>query len=108
MDPTAQPLIPRSELWEWQHQGLCRTRGPELFFHPEGERGPARRRRQEEAKKLCAACPVLDPCREHALRVGEPYGIWGGMTEEERVAHLNGEDASSRDPGEDEVTELVS
>lgn len=23
-------------------------------------------------------------CREHALKVGEPYGVWGGLSESER------------------------
>ena len=26
-----------------------------------------------------------DACREHALRHNEPYGIWGGLTEEQRA-----------------------
>lgn len=25
-------------------------------------------------------------CRSHALAVREPYGVWGGLTEEEREA----------------------
>jgi WhiB family redox-sensing transcriptional regulator len=58
-----------------------------VFFHPEGERGPARRRRDDAAKAVCATCPVLRQCREHALTVREPYGVWGGMTEQEREEH---------------------
>lgn len=79
---------PVAEQWEWQFEGLCRTVSPELFFHPEGERGSARRRRDERAKRLCLQCPVLDPCRAHALSAREPYGVWGAMTEEERSAIL--------------------
>ncbi|OLT20565.1 hypothetical protein BJF81_04655 [Ornithinimicrobium sp. CNJ-824] len=75
---------PVAALWEWQFQGLCRTTNPDIFFHPEGERGPSRRRREARAKAICAQCPVLRECREHALAVHEPYGVWGGMTEEER------------------------
>ena len=55
-----------------------------MFFHPAGERGKARRTRIETAKAVCAACPVLQACREHALAVREPYGIWGGLDESER------------------------
>lgn len=77
---------PIAELWQWQQLGLCRTMNPELFFHPEAERGPSRLARIERAKTICAQCPVLPECREHALRVREPYGIWGGLTEEERAA----------------------
>jgi WhiB family redox-sensing transcriptional regulator len=27
---------------------------------------------------------VIAQCRTHALAVGEPYGIWGGLSESER------------------------
>lgn len=60
----------------------------ETFFHPEGERGPTRRERDEAAQAVCLTCPVLQRCREHALRVREPYGVWGAMTEDERTAYL--------------------
>ncbi len=75
---------PLMELWEWQYKGLCREADPEIFFHPEGERGGTRRRRDEAAKAICARCPVIMECRTHALSVQEPYGVWGGLTEDER------------------------
>jgi WhiB family redox-sensing transcriptional regulator len=34
---------------------------------------------------------VLRQCREHALAVREPYGVWGGLTEDEREAIYAGE-----------------
>jgi len=77
---------PVAELWEWQLGGACRSASPDVFFHPEGERGPARRDRDDAAKAVCLACPVLESCREHALRVREPYGVWGAMTACEREA----------------------
>ncbi|MCE0486356.1 WhiB family transcriptional regulator [Ornithinimicrobium sediminis] len=86
MAEVARQPGPVAELWEWQYRGLCRTVSPEVFFHPEGERGPARRRRDERAKQVCRQCPVLEQCREHALQVREPYGVWGAMTESEREA----------------------
>lgn len=82
---------PIADLWEWQLDGSCRRENPDVFFHPEGERGPARRDRDRAAKALCLDCPVLQRCREHALKVREPYGVWGGMTEHERVAVYVGE-----------------
>ncbi|ANS80454.1 Sporulation regulatory protein WhiD [Serinicoccus hydrothermalis] len=85
---------PVADLWEWQFEGACRTTSPEVFFHPEGERGPARRRRDERAKQVCGGCPVLEQCRTHALTVREPYGVWGGMTEEERAEHYEQVDAA--------------
>jgi len=75
---------PVADLWEWQFDGACRRESPDVFFHPDGERGPSRRNRDSAAKAVCLTCPVLASCREHALRVREPYGVWGGMTEYER------------------------
>ncbi len=77
---------PVFDLWEWQFEGSCRGEDPDVFYHPEGERGPSRRNRDSAAKAVCLNCPVLQKCREHALRMREPYGVWGGMTEHEREA----------------------
>jgi WhiB family transcriptional regulator, redox-sensing transcriptional regulator len=75
---------PVSEDWDWQMRGSCRGVDSTVFFHPEAERGPARLAREEAAKAVCRACPVLARCREHALTVQEPYGIWGALGESER------------------------
>ncbi|WP_156741368.1 WhiB family transcriptional regulator [Occultella aeris] len=82
---------PVMDLWEWQYEGACREVGTEQFFHPEGERGSSRRRRDADAKAVCAACPVIRQCREHALRVREPYGVWGGLSEDDRAVILANE-----------------
>ncbi len=44
--------------------------------------------REEAAKRVCARCPVVMPCRAHALAVREPYGVWGGMSAAERDEEL--------------------
>lgn len=36
------------------------------------------------AKAICRVCPVREECLETALAIKEPYGIWGGLTEQER------------------------
>jgi WhiB family redox-sensing transcriptional regulator len=77
--------VPTLDLWEWQEQGACQEADSRLFFHPEAERGPARRKRASAALAFCARCPVMRECREHGLKVREPYGIWGGLTEEDRT-----------------------
>ncbi|AEI10171.1 WhiB family transcription regulator [Corynebacterium resistens DSM 45100] len=79
---------PTSSFWEWQLKGSCRGADSSIFFHPDGERGRARAMREQRAKAICNTCPVIEACRSHALSVGEPYGIWGGMTESERDAIL--------------------
>lgn len=76
--------MPLMEVYEWQYQGACRGADPEIFFSPESERGPRRRAREARAKEYCARCPVVEQCLEHALKVKEPYGVWGGLTTRER------------------------
>ncbi|HEX4224490.1 MAG TPA: WhiB family transcriptional regulator [Pseudonocardiaceae bacterium] len=79
---------PVAEVWDWQLRASCRDAETDMFFHPEHERGDVKQRREERAKAACRTCPVLERCRQHALAVHEPYGIWGGMTARERSAEL--------------------
>lgn len=74
--------------WDWQMHAACRGIDTSMFFHPENERGPSRVRREMRAKAVCAACPVIDNCRTWALAAREPYGVWGGLSVEEREALL--------------------
>lgn len=55
----------------------CRDVDPDMFFPHAGQS-------HDEAKAICAACPVLDVCRDHAIR-HERWGIWGGTSERERM-----------------------
>ena len=74
--------------WEWQADAACRGMDSSGFFHPAEERNEARRRRIAAAKAICGQCPAKEACLEHALRVREPYGIWGGLSEDERASVL--------------------
>lgn len=76
--------MPIQETYEWQYEGACRDQDPDTFFSPDAERGPRRRAREAAAKALCAVCPVIEQCRNHALTVREPHGVWGGLTISER------------------------
>lgn len=67
---------------EWTHQAACRDEDPELFF-PISEVGPGARQ-VEQAKAVCARCPVRMQCLEFALENGLADGIFGGMTGDER------------------------
>jgi WhiB family redox-sensing transcriptional regulator len=80
---------PNADVWDWQLLGSCRGADPNIFFHPEGERGPAREAREKAAKQICGTCPVRVTCAEHALAVREPYGVWGGLSEDEREAIIS-------------------
>jgi WhiB family redox-sensing transcriptional regulator len=75
---------PLASHWDWQLLGACRDADSALFFHPDNARGGERSRREAAAKQVCGSCVVRTECREHALRVREPYGVWGGLSETER------------------------
>jgi WhiB family redox-sensing transcriptional regulator len=81
---------PALDQWEWQVHGACTSADTEMFFHPDGERGPSRSGRETAAKAVCATCPVLARCRTHALEAREPYGVWGGLSEADREQILGG------------------
>ena len=68
----------------WHSNAACRRDEAGLFFAPSKEPTAARLAREEHAKRVCARCPVLLSCREHALLQPEPYGVWGGLTAAER------------------------
>ncbi|MFE0457992.1 WhiB family transcriptional regulator [Kitasatospora sp. NPDC058965] len=73
-----------SEENPWHTLAACRRDEAGLFFAPSKEPTAARLAREEHAKQVCAGCPVLLACREHALAQPEPYGVWGGLTAAER------------------------
>jgi len=83
-------LVEPGRVDDWETRSVCSRGDDTLFFHPEGERGATRRARAEEAKAICRSCPVMMECRAKALRTREPYGTWGGMSEDERAAVLAG------------------
>lgn len=66
----------------WTDRAACRGEDPELFY-PVSAAGPALVQ-VDEAKTICATCPVTEDCLAWALRAGEPAGVWGGTTPEER------------------------
>jgi hypothetical protein len=38
------------------------------------------------ARAVCSGCRGLIQCGDHALRVGEPMGVWGGLDPAQRRA----------------------
>ncbi len=57
----------------------CTTADPDLFFPEDGDTFSERR-----AKMICAGCPVRAMCLAGAIERSEPYGIFGGLSAEER------------------------
>jgi WhiB family redox-sensing transcriptional regulator len=69
----------------WQVRAACRGPHAAVFFPPAHfERKDEKLQREHRAKSICATCPVREPCLEYALRIREPHGIWGGLSELER------------------------
>lgn len=69
---------------DWRNKAACRTEDPELFFPA----GATCARQITEAKSVCHRCPVTADCLRWAMDTGQHYGIWGGLSEEERLVLL--------------------
>ncbi|WP_405883246.1 WhiB family transcriptional regulator [Streptomyces sp. NBC_01136] len=78
-----RPAAP-AEAWEWQRLAACRGMDSDVFFSPTGERGAERRRREDRARSVCEGCRVRRVCARFALANQEGFGVWGGMSEQER------------------------
>lgn len=79
---TGRARTPAALNTAWMANGLCRQVDSAIFF-PEG-RGGTVAIQTEQAKQICGQCPVRDLCLEWALDTGQHFGIWGGMSEDER------------------------
>ncbi|WP_173265781.1 WhiB family transcriptional regulator [Streptomyces pacificus] len=75
MNTCTVPMADRA--LSWQENALCAQVGPDFFF-------PAPGSSTREAKELCGACEGRTACLEYALANDERFGVWGGLSEEER------------------------
>jgi WhiB family redox-sensing transcriptional regulator len=73
---------PHAEDVEWQLRGLCRSGDydPDLWT-PTGRN---REEKSREAIEICKSCPVIKACAQWALSRREVYGVWGGLSENDR------------------------
>lgn len=71
---------------KWAPRGICRWEDRNLFFAPGGQpnRSPHKvtLERWNQAKEICAMCPVIKECKRDTL--GEEYGVFGGRDEHQR------------------------
>ena len=63
----------------WRERAACRGTDLGVFFPERGESA-------EAARRVCAACPVRQPCLDYAITNRIASGVWGGLTERERRA----------------------
>jgi WhiB family redox-sensing transcriptional regulator len=65
----------------WFAQAACKGM-TDMFF---GEKLDYHLR--QKALATCASCPVIEPCREYALKLSQHLrlqGVWGGLTQKQR------------------------
>lgn len=67
----------------------CRGKDPTLFVGPDGEDTKEREFREQEAKAICAGCPLIGECRTWAITNYE-VGIWGGLNDDQRKSIRTG------------------
>lgn len=63
----------------WQERALCAQTGPAFFFPDPGSS-------TRDAKRLCGICEERVACLEYALDHDERFGVWGGLSENERTS----------------------
>ncbi|MFF1916172.1 WhiB family transcriptional regulator [Streptomyces sp. NPDC058239] len=84
IESAALGVMPRNATTDlsWRHESACQWIDPELFF-PAGF-GDEARRSIQQAKKICAVCPVRQECLDWAVDTRQSFGVWGGLAEDER------------------------
>lgn len=55
----------------------CAGMDTNLFYPERGEDNA-------QAVAVCRDCPVREQCLDHAVRNGETYGVWGGLSGKQR------------------------
>ncbi len=62
---------------DWMVTAACATEPPERFFPSDGVG-------VDQARRICATCPVQVDCLEYAISERIDHGVWGGASERER------------------------
>lgn len=72
------PIVPIDH--SWREQAACLDTDPDLFFpaHPND--------RCDDARAVCATCPVQEECLGWALERDERFGVWGGKNQQQLSA----------------------
>lgn len=70
---------------DWWQDALCAQVDTTIFFPDKGGS-------TKEAKLVCSRCPVTAECLAEALKVGEQFGVRGGLSKGERRKLERGDD----------------
>lgn len=70
----------------WMRYAACKGVDTNIFFPIPAHQGPGGMPPAvfAPAKQICAECPAINACRDHAIAHPGTYGVWGGLTENER------------------------
>ena len=79
-NPTAAEERLAATSTAWMSDAACRHMPAELFFPEEGGRISDR-----AGKAVCAECPTRIRCLEYAVVTRQHVGIWGGLSERQRL-----------------------
>lgn len=74
-----------SDQAQWASQSSCRDDDPRLFDTIRTNKLTVVDDDVRTAMDICADCPVMLRCLEHAIRFDMRDGVWGGMVYEDRV-----------------------
>lgn len=71
---------------EWREKAKCSELPKSVFFEYNSVSIPFSKRRHYKniALRTCSLCPVRDECHEFAIKNNEQFGIWAGLTPDQR------------------------
>ena len=76
---TSLPFLPSPDTsTAWRDRALCKGQDTTMFYD---------QRYYHSVRKMCAECPSRSECLDFAVRNDIRFGLWGGLTHKERVAH---------------------
>jgi len=75
-------VLVAGEHCDWRSLAACLSTNPDLFF-PLSSSGKSLEQ-ETKAKAICARCLVRRECLAFAVRTHQAFGVWGGMSEQER------------------------
>ena len=62
----------------WRDHAACRGTAATVNWFPERNEPTA------PARRICRGCPAREPCLRDALSRTDQWGVWAGMSEQER------------------------
>lgn len=78
----AWTLVNKNE--DWKADALCKEYKDVAFFPKRGYNQV----QSQKAKEICSRCSVREECLQYALDNRFPFGIWGGLSADERLKKL--------------------